>query len=232
MSLRCTLLISTLLGSGLPIGPPVVLGQVPASDSAAQAAVGNQPSRLDTVRAASDSLAVPGSARDTTPRSDSATVGDTANARDTAIGGDTAATARDTAATVRDTANARDTTSGRDSTPAGTTSDTAAASRAPGDSILATACAGETAVGRDLLVIVFAPEASSEERTAAVKAVNGRLLGPVSLAEPGAYYLLVPTAGEESRLRGAADQLIQLIQVRQVGSRACPPFGVSGETRQ
>ena len=231
MSLRFTLLVSSLFGLGLPIGPPVVMGQVPGSDSAAQAPVGNQPSRLDTVRASSDSLAPPDSARDTTPGTDSATVGDTADARDTARGGDTAATARDTA-NARDTVNARDTTSGRDSTPAGTTADTAAASRAPGDSILAAACAGATSVARDLLVVVFAPEASSEERRAAVEAVNGRLLGHVSSAEPGAYYLRVPTAGEESRLRGAADQLIQLTQVRQVGSRACAPLGVSGETRQ
>jgi hypothetical protein len=73
-----------------------------------------------------------------------------------------------------------------------------------------------------LLVIVFGPEAGVQERAAAAKSVDGRLLGPVSSGERGAYYLRVPTGGEEYRLRSAADRLIRLDIIRQVGSRACP----------
>ena len=98
---------------------------------------------------------------------------------------------------------------------------------APGDSILSAACsgpAGPAPVARDLLVVVFAPEAGAAERVAAAKNVEGTLLGPATSGEPGAYYLRVPSGGEEYRLRVAADQLILLDMVRQVGSRACPPL--------
>ena len=113
-----------------------------------------------------------------------------------------------------------------------TTSDTAhspGAAKAPSDSILSAACsgpAGPATVARDLLVVVFAPEAGAAERAAAAKSVHGTLLGRVTSGEPGAYYLRVPSGGggEEYRLRAAADQLIQLDKVRQVGSRACPPL--------
>jgi hypothetical protein len=77
-----------------------------------------------------------------------------------------------------------------------------------------------TTIARDLLVVVFAPETSPVERTAAAKSVDGKLVGS---AEPGAYYLQVPARGQEHLLRAAADQLVQLGYVRQVGSRACPP---------
>lgn len=107
-----------------------------------------------------------------------------------------------------------------------TTGDTAAASKEPRDSILSAACSGpggSSAVARDLLVVVFAPEAGTRERRAAAKTVKGKLLGPVSSEEPGgAYYVRVPSGGDEYRLRLAADHLVQLQQVRQVGSRACP----------
>ena len=108
-----------------------------------------------------------------------------------------------------------------------TTSDTATPPTAPGDSILSAACsgpAGAATVARDLLVVVFAPEAGAPERATAAKSVDGTLLGPVTSGEPGAYYLRVPSGGEEYRLRVAADQLILLDMVRQVGSRACPPL--------
>jgi hypothetical protein len=77
-----------------------------------------------------------------------------------------------------------------------------------------------------LLVVVFAPEAGVAERTAAARSVHGTLLGRVTSGEPGAYYLRLPSGGggEEYRLRAAADQLILLDKVRQVGSRACPPL--------
>jgi hypothetical protein len=79
-----------------------------------------------------------------------------------------------------------------------------------------------------LLVVVFTPEAGKRERAAAAKRVAGKLLGPVT-AEPGAYYLRVPAGGEEYRLRVAADELIRLAHVKQVGSRACPPPQPSGK---
>jgi hypothetical protein len=75
-----------------------------------------------------------------------------------------------------------------------------------------------------LLVIVFGPEAGVQERAAAAKSVDGKLLGPVSSGERGAYYLRVPGGGGEYGLRAAADQLIQSGKVQQVGTRACPPL--------
>jgi hypothetical protein len=92
----------------------------------------------------------------------------------------------------------------------------------PVDSVLSAACggpAGSTTIARDLLVVVFAPEAGPAERAAVAKSVDGKLVGS---AEPGAYYLQVPARGQEHLLRAAADQLVQLAYVRQVGSRACP----------
>jgi hypothetical protein len=96
--------------------------------------------------------------------------------------------------------------------------------RAPVDSILKKACGssgGSATLARDLLVIVFAPEAGRADRATLVKEVRGKLLGPVS-SEPGAYYLRVPTGGQEHRLRAAADELVRSGLVRRVGSRACP----------
>jgi hypothetical protein len=113
----------------------------------------------------------------------------------------------------------------RPTAAAAATTDTAVTSPEPADSILLSACGGPGAtvpVARDLLVIVFGSEARPNEREAAAKSVRGTLLGPVS-GEPGAYYLRVPADGGEFQLRAAADQLIRLSQVRQVGSRACPP---------
>jgi hypothetical protein len=99
--------------------------------------------------------------------------------------------------------------------------DTLARIQAPRDSVLAVACrgpAGPRSIAQDLLVIVFAPDATAEERAAAATTVRGKL---VSSPEPGALYLRVPTGGDEYRLRDAADQLALLPQVREVGSRAC-----------
>jgi hypothetical protein len=106
-----------------------------------------------------------------------------------------------------------------------TTHGTAAAAPEPTDSILTVACgaAGSTTVARDLLVIVFAPEAKAADRATVAKTVDGRLLGSVASGGPGAYYLRVPSGGNEYRLRAAADRLILLDKVRQVGSRTCPP---------
>ena len=121
-----------------------------------------------------------------------------------------------------------------DSARAGTDtiSDTAKVSLEAADSILVGACSGPSpaTVARDLLVIVFGTSVGAGKRAAAARSVNGKLLGPVT-GEPDAYYLRVPGGGRESRLRAAADELIQLPQVRQVGSRACPRLPSPAETR-
>ena len=94
----------------------------------------------------------------------------------------------------------------------------------PVDSILRKACrgsGGSATLARDLLVVVFAPEAARADRAALAREVGGKLLGPVS-SEPGAYYLKVPTRGQEHRLRAAADELVRSGLVRRVGTRACP----------
>ena len=138
-------------------------------------------------------------------------------------------------ASHRDSASATDSTQAASDTVApkargsATTSGTTAAPTEPADSILTKACGGpegSTAVARDLLVIVFAPEARATERAAAAKTVGGTLLRSVTAGAPGAYYVRVPSGGEEYRLRVAADKLIQLDIVRQVGSRTCPPLPV------
>jgi hypothetical protein len=112
---------------------------------------------------------------------------------------------------------------------------TAPAPPQPADSILSAACsgpAGSKAVARDLLVILFAPEAGAADRVAVAKTVGGTLLGSVTSGEPGAYYLRVPSGGDEYKLRVAADKLILLDIVRQVGSRACPPLPPPDTARQ
>jgi hypothetical protein len=159
-----------LLGLGLLIVPPAMVGQVPDSGSTAPAASDSQPaSHPDSVLAADSTRAA--------------------------------------ADTVRPE---------------------------PTDSILSAACgaAGSTAVARDLLVIVFAPEARAADRATVARTVDGRVLGSVTSAGPGAYYLRVPSGGDEYRLRVAADRLILLDMVRQVGSRRCPPRPPPDTTRQ
>ena len=134
-------------------------------------------------------------------------------------------------ASQRDSASATDSTQAASDTVApnapGATKPGTTAPPAPADSILSAACsgpAGSRLVARDLLVIVFAPQAGAAERAAVAKTVGGTLLGTVTAGEPGAYYLRVPSGGDEYRLRVAADTLILLDMVRQVGSRACPPL--------
>ena len=182
MSLPSALLHTCLLGLGLLIIPPVMVGQVPDSGSPAPATSDSQSaSHPDSVLAADSTRAGSDTVRPKTP--------------------------------------------GSSPTP-GTTPGTTAARPEPADSILRAACgaAGSTAVARDLLVIVFAPEASAADRATVAKTVDGRLLGSVTSAGRGAYYLRVPSGGNEYRLRVAADRLILLDMVRQVGSRTCPPL--------
>jgi len=165
-------------------------------------AAAGQVTASDTTGAAADSQAAPtdtaGASVDSVPGADTA--------RDTTAASDTVAADTTTATAAGDT-----------------TAGSATAAAEPGDSILNAACSGSVTVARNLLVIVFAPEAGKGERAAAAESVDGRLLGPVGSGEPGAYYLRVPSEGDEYRLRTAADQLIQQANVRQVGSRACPP---------
>ena len=179
--------------SQLLIAPPAASAQIPATDTTA-------PAPSDTsARAGSDSLAA---------------------------GGDTASLpARDTTDTASRSDSVPDSLRTAPSAPAregsvGARSDSVPA--APVDSVLTAACGGatgSTTIARNLLVVVFAPEAGPAERAAAAKSVDGKLVGS---AEPGAYYLQVPARGQEHLLRAAADQLVQLAYVRQVGSRACP----------
>ena len=185
MSLPSALLHTCLLGLGLLIVPPVMVGQVPDSGSPAPAASDSQSaSHPDSVLAADSTRAGSDTVRPKTPGS---------------------------------------------STTPGTT----AARPEPVDSILSAACRpGSTAVARDLLVIVFAPEARAADRATVAKTVHGRLLGSVASGGPGAYYLRVPSGGNEYRLRVAADRLIQLNMVQQVGSRTCPPLPPPDTTRQ
>ena len=212
-----TCLATCLLLSSMLFGAPGILCQEPASDSAPPAA--------------SDSQSIlTGTAQETrNPRPGLDTLSPVQS--DTPGGADRPAAAPDS---IHPQGNP-DTTKRADSTK-GTTDTTrkadAAASSAPRDSILTAACtvpSGSASVARDLLVVVFRPEAGKRERAAAAKHVAGKLLGPVSSEEPGAYYLRVPTGGQEYRLRVAADQLIQLAQVQQAGSRACPPPSPTGK---
>jgi hypothetical protein len=194
-SWRHIVLALSIWVSQVLIAPPAASAQA-ATDTTA-------PARSDTTaRARSDSLAARGdtaslAGRDTTDtlsRSRSDSVLDSLRTAPAAPGRGGAARARS------------------DSVPA-----------APVDSVLSAACggaAGSTTIARDLLVVVFAPEASPAERAAAAKSVDGKMLGS---AEPGAYYLQVPARGQEHLLRAAADELVQLGYVREVGSRACPP---------
>lgn len=171
-----------LLGIGLLATAPDLAGQVPASDSTAEAA------------------------RDTQPA-----VGDSGVARDSTLNDSTRRASDTLASKAPGTAKS----SGARATPP-----------VPTDSVLSAACGsagGPTAIARNLLVVIFAPEAKAADRAAVAKVVDGKLIGSVGPAEPGAYYVRVPSGGEEFRLRAAADKLIQLDLVRQVGSRACLP---------
>jgi hypothetical protein len=139
---------------------------------------------------------------------------------------DTAKATADTVKATTDTVAQRarpDSTPRSDTTRAPASSGTARTPTEPRDTPLSAACGGTAPVARDLLVVLFAPEAAARERAAAAKSVGGTLLGPAGAGEPDAYYLRVPAGGSEFQLRHASDQLILLPQVRQVGSRACPP---------
>jgi hypothetical protein len=205
-------LATCLLVSSILFVPPRMLCQEPESDSAPEAASDSQAALTDS----GQGIGTPRPTLDTLPPVQSDTPG----------GPDRPATED----SLRPNGNA-DTTKGQADTTK--KADSSAAASAPRDSVLIAACttpSGSASVARDLLVVVFTPEAGKRERAAAAKSVAGKLLGPVS-SEPGAYYLRVPAEGQEFRLRVAADQLIQLAHVKQVGSRACPPPSPTGKPR-
>ena len=159
---------------------------------------------------------------DTTRPADTARAGQSSDSTVRPAGADSAGGDTTRAALGTVPAPARDTTR---SSATGTSPRSLTGETTRPDSILAAACSGpgaSTSVARDLLVIGFTPYASAEEKTAAAQAVQGTLLGQVSGAEPGTYYLRVPSGGQEYQLRLAADKLAQLAQVKQVGSRSCP----------
>jgi hypothetical protein len=210
MSLNPTFLATWLLGLGLLIVPPRASGQVPASDSAARAPSDSQPSPTDSAQ----------------------TTGVSQSPSDTGLqraAPDSVSTADSTRAPADSDSTRAPADSDRTRAPADTVQ-----RPEPPDSILGAACggpAGPATVARDLLVVVFAPEAGASERAATAKSVDGTLLGPVT-GEPGAYYLRVPSGGEEYQLRVASDQLIQLDLIRQVGSRACPRLPLPDQAQQ
>ena len=185
----------------LSLGVPVTaLGQTPAGDSTVRSPRDSSPARSDS---AANGASTPDSASGDTTRSASDS-SQPATGASRYRGGPDSARARGAVDSVQPTV---------------------AATPPPTDSILSAACsgsAGAMTTAPDLLVVIFTPESGLAERAAVAKSVRGKLLGQVA-SEPGAYYLSVPAEGQESRLRAAADQLIRQPQVRQVGSRACPP---------
>jgi hypothetical protein len=170
-------------------------------------------------------LPVPAAAFGQTPAADSArdsaSAGDSASVTDSASSADSIRSTSDSAApgAAERPAGGQGARSDRDSTRAPEARD----STRP-DSILSAACSDSgvpSSTARDLLVVVFAPKTGRADQVSVAASVKGRLLGPVT-SEPGAFYLWVPTAGQESRLRAAADRLIRSDVIRQVGSRTCP----------
>jgi len=193
-----------LLQLSLFIAPSQLICQVASGDSAAPAAPDSQVAPVNTARTSRDSVSTTGdSLQQLDSLAQSSARADSGRAR-LGVAPSTSDSLR------RDSTRVRSDTLSTPSSP-------------PRDSILQRACGtpGGSPIAPDLLVVVFRPDVGARERTAAVRSVNGKLLGPVS-AEPGAYYVRVPAGGQESRLRSAADELAQLAPVQQVGSRACP----------
>ena len=198
MSLTHTLAIIALLGASSVASTSKLRGQSPDSNATAAVQSDSQPASGDTARRA-DAVGV-GSSDSLRPASPDSTATDTSRASSDSV----KPAARD---------------SGRSSV--GPQTPSSEVPKAPVDSVLVVACESGESLARDLLVVVFRAEAGAEERKAAAKSVRGTLLGPAN-SEPGAYYLRVPSGGEEFQLRAAADQLAQLSQVQQVGSQTCP----------
>jgi hypothetical protein len=209
-----------LMASSVVILPPAAAGQASTTESTSAAAPDSQP-------AATDSTAT-GAVLPT----------DTIGASGSASGGDSVPPVDSTPSSSLDTldssqaAQADTGAPGRDTTRAPGAADStktraAAAPAAPVDSILSAACAasgGSTSVAPNLLVVLFTVESGAAQRAAAARSIKGKLVGR---ATPEGYYIRVPGGGGEMKLRAYADRLSRLTQVRQVGSRACPPLSSS-----
>jgi hypothetical protein len=230
MSLSSIAVATWLLLLGLVL-PSTLSGQTLGSDTTAPS--DTQPARADSIPLSGVYHAQPDTARQGSPSDTVA--GDTTTSDTAGVASDTVQSAAGDSAPAPHTSGAASSslrsatdTLGSDTSRVGASAarrtDTASASAAPADSILSAACGGTggaSTIAPDLLVVVFAPEASPGERAAVAEAVDGKLLGPV-IGQPGAYYIRLPPGSEEPGLRAAADQLIRLTQVRQVGSRSCP----------
>ena len=207
--LQYRLIALPLLASYVFLAQPA-FGQTSTSDSTGGKPVASQPTVADSASAPApvDTPTVtPG------PVSPADSLGSPSDSSRPTKGDSTAARA-DSTRPGSDTARKA---SARDSTKSATT-----VPPAPADSLLTAACrgGGSTRIAEDLLVVLFAPDVGSRERAAIAKSVKGKLM---SSPEPGVYYVRLPKGGGEAGLRAAADQLSQRAEVRQVGSRACPP---------
>ena len=208
MSMHPIVFAFWLVASSFVVLPPTVAGQDSKADTATAPVPDSQPSLSDSALA-SDSVALV----DSTPSSaDSLGAPQVGQA-------DTGGSARDSSGVP----GAADSTKARAA---------AAAPPAPVDSILSAACAGSegsSTVAPNLLVVVFTAESGAAQRAAAARSIKGKLVGR---ATPVGYYIRVPGGGGEMSLRAYADQLSQLRQVREVGSRACPPISSSQSAPQ
>ena len=214
MSLQQAVLALTIFATSALLAPSALSAQTPTADTSTASSLDSQPSLGDSaVNTAAGGDTVRGlPSSDSASADSSVALGDSASSGDTASAGNS--TPSDTLQSAMDTVNPAET---KDTTKV------AASVAPPADSILTVACdasGSTTSIAPDLLVVVFAEETGPRERAAAAQSVKGKLIGE---AEPGAYYIRIPSGGGEVGLRIAADQLSLHPQVREVGSRACPP---------
>ncbi len=73
----------------------------------------------------------------------------------------------------------------------------------------------------DLLLVIFSARSELSEREAAIKAVKGTMV-TADPADPAAWYVRVPSNGNEFALRSIADRLIRARPVKEVGPVQCP----------
>lgn len=207
MSLHHIVFAFWLVASSLVVLPPTVAGQESQADSATTPFPDSQPALSDSALAG-----------------DSVTLADSTPSPADSLGPPQVGQA-DSGRSARDS-------TGVPATADSTKARAAAAPAAPVDSILTAACAGaegSSSVAPNLLVVVFTAESGPAQRAAAARSIKGKLVGR---ATPVGYYIQVPGGGGEMSLRAYADQLSQLRQVRQVGSRACPPISSSRSVPQ
>jgi hypothetical protein len=73
----------------------------------------------------------------------------------------------------------------------------------------------------DLLLVSFLTRSAPSDREAAIKAVKGEKV-TADPADPAAWYVRVPSGGNEFALRSIADRLIRARAVKEVGPVQCP----------